>query len=137
MNIQWRRHRLAAWLACFAVLLAALAPSISHAVSALKGNAAWVEVCTAAGTALVQVPMDQTPDQTPDQAPAQPAKPMTGEHCVFCGSHAGSIALPASDVSLTIPSVSGKDLLPTLYYRAPRPLFAWSAGQPRAPPALS
>jgi hypothetical protein len=129
MNIQGNRRRFAAWLACFAVLLAALAPSISHAVSALKGQAAWVEVCTAAGTALVKLPGEQVPDQ--------PRPNLHAEHCVFCGSHAGAFALPAGDISLTVPVAPGGGAMPTLYYRAPSPLFVWAAGQPRAPPVIS
>jgi hypothetical protein len=129
MNIQGQRRRFAAWLACFAVLLAALAPSISHAVGALKGQAAWVEVCTATGTALVKLPGEQVPDQ--------PRPDLHAEHCVFCGNHAGAFALPAGDISLVVAVAQGGDLLPTLYYQAPRPLFVWAAGQPRAPPALS
>lgn len=125
--------RLAAWFAMFAILLAALAPSVSHAVAAAKGDASWIEVCTSAGPALVKV----ADEQSPTPAPAQPVPGDQGvhlEHCPFCFTHAGAFGLPPATLTV-LPAAGSAELLPTLFYRAPRPLFAWAAGQPRAPPA--
>jgi hypothetical protein len=133
MNASWRPnrgiYRFSAWLATFAILLAALAPSISHAVTAAKGGASWIEICTTGGTSVVQVPADQTPG-----TPAQEQKSVHLEHCPFCANHAGSFGLVPTAVA-ALPAASGSALLPDLFYRAPRPLFVWAAGQPRAPPA--
>ena len=128
MKASWRTHRFAAWLASFAILLAALAPAISHAVAAVQGGASWVEVCTATGPALVKVAGEQAP-----AAPEQDGQGMHMEDCPFCLSHAGSFGLaPAAEAAL--PASLGTDPAPALFYQSPRPLFAWAAAQARAPP---
>jgi hypothetical protein len=123
-------RRFTAWVASFAILLAALAPAISHAMAAARGAPqVWSEVCTASGAKLVKV------------ADASSSKPATQqashfEHCPFCFSHAvGPGLLPDND--LRLPSAAGAQILPPLFYRAHHPLFAWVAAQPRAPPLLS
>lgn len=123
-----RLNRIAAWLASFAILLAALAPAVSHAMAAVNGGASWVEVCTATGPALVKVSAKQSPVKD------APTGVSHLEHCPFCGTHAGSAGLIPHAIA-TLAVESSPALLPELYYRAPRPLFVWAAGQPRAPPA--
>lgn len=125
-----KNRRLIAWIATFAILLSALAPSISHAVALAKGEKSlWVEVCSVAGSKLVKV------GDAGD--PATPAKKPAGmEHCPFCSTHAGSAGiLPGAGIVL--PAALGKPVVPTLYYQSPRPLFSWAPAQSRAPPALS
>lgn len=121
-----------AWIACFAILLAALAPSISHAIAAGKdAGAGWIEVCSATGSKLVQVGGEHNP------APSEPAEEgLHFEHCPFCLTHGGLVGLPPS-AGFTLPAVSGTQPLPSLYYQSPRPLFIWAAAQSRAPPAIS
>jgi hypothetical protein len=99
-------RRFTAWIACFAILLAALAPSISHAMAGAGSTSAWIEICSIAGTRFV--PADD----------------------------GGSPGLPSNPL-LTLPVIDGKPVLPSLYYQASRPLFAWASAQSRAPPALS
>lgn len=124
-------RKLTAWIACFAILLAALAPSISHAVSAAQGSGAgWLEVCTTAGAKLVQVADAQNPSSLPAE------KGMHFEHCPFCSTHAGSVYLPPN-ADFILPVVSDAPLLPSLYYQSPRPLFIWATAQSRAPPSIS
>jgi len=131
MALQQRTRRIAAWLATFAILLAALSPTVSHAMAAVRGGASWVEVCTASGPALVKV--------AGEQAPTAPAKSGNTpdlthfDHCPFCFTHAGTAGLPPAAAAL--PVALGAHAVPELFLRAPRPLFAWVAGQPRAPPA--
>ncbi|HEX2604283.1 MAG TPA: DUF2946 domain-containing protein [Oxalicibacterium sp.] len=123
-------RRLTAWIASFAILLATLAPAISHAMAAMHGTSAdWSEICTASGAKYVKVA---------DVAPSKPATHQVShfEHCPFCFSHAGALGLPP-DNDLHLPSVAGTQILPPLFYRAPRPLFSWATAQPRAPPAFS
>lgn len=123
-------HRCTAWIACFAILLAALAPSISHALAiAGDGSGNWVEICTVSGSKLVSANHDH-------QSPAPADKFGHLKHCPFCLSHAVSVGLlPPAD--FTLPVVAGTHILPSLFYQAPRPLFAWAVAQPRAPPAFS
>ena len=119
-----------AWIASFAILLAALAPSISHAVAAANNIPnGWTEICTVAGAKLVKLD-DTSPSKT------APHKMSHFEHCPFCLNHAGMLGLPP-DTDVRVPLVAGTHVLPSLFYHAPRPLFAWVAAQPRAPPLLT
>ena len=126
-------RRLAAWIACFAILLAALAPSISQAVANAKqqSGSGWAEICSVAGIRFVQVVEDGT---TEDGKSA--GKAMQMEHCAFCSTHAGSVGLPPTSPVLPLLVASGTAIFPSLYYQSPAPLFIWSTAQSRAPPAL-
>jgi hypothetical protein len=76
-------------------------------------------------------------DHSPtSHSPASHSPAMHFEHCPFCFTHAGSFGLPFV-ASIVIPTVTATTLAPLLFYRAPRPLFAWTAAQPRAPPFFS
>ena len=124
-------RRFAAWIACFAILLAALAPSISQAVANAKqeSGSGWAEICSVAGIRFVQVDDDGAADGKSG------GKAMQMEHCAFCSTHAGSVGLPPSPM-LPLPVASGTAIFPALYYQSPSPLFIWSTAQSRAPPTL-
>jgi hypothetical protein len=125
-------RRLTAWIACFAVLLAALAPSISHAISAAAGgDTGWVEICSLAGARLVNV------DDEVHPSPSIPVeKGFHFDHCPFCSMHGGTVGLLPT-VGFTLPVAGGEPVLPSLFYQSPRPLFVWAAAHSRAPPAAS
>jgi len=125
-------HRFASWIACFAILMASLAPSISHAVAAAKSVPnAWMEICTVTGSKMVMVDADQN-----SQTPAPVEKTMHFEHCPFCLNHAVQAGMPPA-ADFVMPVISGDHVLPSLFYQSSRPLFAWAVAQPRAPPAFS
>lgn len=129
MRASRKIRQLHTWLACLAILLNALAPSISHALDSFNGrSAAWVEICSLDGTRFVTVAADQAPSSG-DQPQAKVA-----QHCPFCASHAGNFALPAPSLA-ALAADPGTTIAPFLFYRAPQPLFAWAAANPRAPPA--
>ncbi|MGF6118815.1 hypothetical protein ABIE30_003528 [Janthinobacterium lividum] len=125
-------RRFAAWIACFAILLAALAPSISQAVANAKqeSGSGWAEICSLAGIRFVQVDNDGAADEKSG------GKAMQMEHCAFCSTHAGSVGLPPASPVLPLLVASGTAIFPALYYQSPSPLFIWSTAQSRAPPAL-
>ncbi|WP_298406590.1 DUF2946 domain-containing protein [Janthinobacterium sp.] len=125
-------RRFAAWIACFAILLAALAPSISQAVANAKqeSGSGWAEICSVAGIRFVQVDEDGAADGKSG------GKAMQMEHCAFCSTHAGSVGLPPASPVLPLRLSSGTAIFPALYYQSPSPLFIWSAAQSRAPPTL-
>lgn len=125
-------RRFAAWIACFAILLAALAPSISQVVANAKqeSGSGWAEICSVAGIRFVQVDDDGAADGKSG------GKAMQMEHCAFCSTHAGSVGLPPASPVLPLLVASGTAIFPALYYRSPAPLFIWSAAQSRAPPSL-
>jgi hypothetical protein len=106
-----------------AILQGAASPDT--ALSALPALVASTPVAHLAG--------DHTPAS---HSPSSHSPAMHFEHCPFCFTHAGSFGLPFV-ATIVIPTVTATTLAPVLFYRAPRPLFAWSVAQPRAPPYLS
>lgn len=133
--------QLAAWIAIFAVLLAALAPAISQTIVSLRCSETLIEA------ELCSVKTDRSPDQVDLQAYSVHAShehhdaPMSGdhglhfEHCPFCFTHAGSFgALPLAEFIL--PLVAGSSVMPQLFLQSPHPLFIWTTAQARAPPFL-
>ncbi|MBI1891215.1 MAG: DUF2946 domain-containing protein [Burkholderiales bacterium] len=121
------KTRFAAWVACCAILLATLAPSISHALAAGGKSGIWSEICSINGAKLVKL--------SGDNAPSSPAGKTDGmQHCPFCVTHGGSSDfIPTTSFSL--PAVTPIAVFPSLFYQAPRPPFVWASAQSRAPPA--
>jgi hypothetical protein len=133
MGMNKATRQFAAWIACLAILLAALAPSISHALAAAKGSDfSWMEICSTTGAKFVKV----TDSQNPVKSSTPAEKAMHSEHCPFCLTHAGSFGLPPT-AAFAFPVVSVPPAFPSLFYQSPRPLFIWAAAQSRAPPVAS
>jgi hypothetical protein len=120
-------RRFAAWIACIAMLFAALAPSMSQAMSALPGDT-WTEICSTSGSKFVKVTSG-----TDDASHPAKHKAVHVEHCPLCATHAGSFALPPS-AGFTIPLIETQETHPLLFFQAPHPLAIWTAAQSRAPP---
>lgn len=118
-------RRFAAWIACLAMLFAALAPSVSHAMSARSGDA-WTEICSAAGVMMIKAPPGLG-----DPADADRASHL--EHCAFCATHPTDVAPIPGSVRST-PVLSVRDTYPPLYYQSPAPLAVWTHAPSRAPP---
>jgi hypothetical protein len=117
MSTTWRLH---VWIAIFAILMNALAPSISHAMAYASGEPAAWDICRA------------------DTKSADAGKLQAGAlaHCGYCLPHAGSFAIlpgPVQGAAL----LGGHALRPFLFYHAPTPLLALHGAPPRGPPALS
>ncbi len=129
-------RRFAAWIACFAILLAALAPSISQAVANAKqeSGSGWAEICSVAGIRFVQ--LVQADDGASDDGKSGGGMGMQMEHCAFCSAHAVSVGLPPASPALPLLVASGTAIFPALYYQSPSPLFIWSTAQSRAPPVF-
>lgn len=117
---------LTSWVAILALLMAALAPSISQAWSARAG-ASPIEVCTATGAQWVQVDGSAT-DHAPGQGDAR-----TDMHCPYCLHQAHAAAMPVTPV-VVLPMPAHATWLPTAFLAAPRTLHAWRSASPRAPP---
>ena len=111
------------WIACFAILMNALAPSISHAVAYANGEPSAWDICRADNKAPLK-----------PGTPGAPAK-MSMTDCDYCVSHAGSFGLPPSFDS-SLGHFGAQPSHPFLFYRSPAPLAAWSAARPRGPPAF-
>ena len=130
------------WIACFAVLMNVLAPSISHAMAALTGVPATWEICRTDGSAAAAA----VPGQGELVAVGSLAKKIREKNtekstilmadCGYCLPHGGSVALtPSTTTGLGL--MKSDALRPFLFYRAPQPLLALSAAPARGPPALA
>jgi hypothetical protein len=127
------------WIACFAVLMNALAPSISHAMAAMNDFPATWEICRTDSGALAA---PGQPDLVAVGAGVSLAKKITQDKiasmddCGYCLPHGGSFALMPSTIT-GLGLMGGHALRPFLFYRAPQPLLALTAAPPRGPPAFS
>ena len=123
------RASLVLWIACCAILLAALAPTVSRALTVAQGMAVpSLEICSVAGG------MNMVPIKLISQEPARDHGAMQMGDCPCCSMHAATLALPpASLAPATGALIVG--LLPVLFYQSINPLFAWTPVQARGPPA--
>lgn len=119
-----------AWLAACVLLLAALAPTVSHALNHRAAGGLWVEICSSVGarTALLA--------DLPD-SPTEPDSSLLHslEHCPLCLVQ-GSAAAPApSLVGITLLPLSFD--VPRLFLAAPHTLHAWQHALSRGPPSIA
>ena len=133
MQMTLFHRRFAAWAACLAILMSALAPSVSHALALARGvDIAWMEVCSVAGTKLVKADISA---KTAD-APASHELLAQAGHCAYCNTYAASFALPPAASPVFLAGDRNR-LRPFLSYRSPRPLAPWTVAHSRAPPVFS
>ena len=124
--MQTIRHRLRSftWVALFAMLGLAFAPTVSHALNAGTTSNPWTEICTTADA------------RSASGTPALPGDVGHIEHCPLCALSAGALGLPPADaVPGVVPSRTSFDAEPSAL--APRALRGWRVAQPRAPPLPS
>ena len=109
------------WLALVAMFGLALAPSVSHALSASNAANPFTEICSAP-------PSDGTPPGNTGSAA------MHLEHCALCCIAAQPLGMPPAP--LVLPAVpDGAHFVAARFLDASHTLFAWTAAQPRGPPA--
>ena len=128
----FRRHALL-WVACFAILLNALAPTVSQAVAASTGQTGWTQICSLAGLRWVQ----SSDDLANSQESGAPDQQFQTEQCPFCGVHAGSwVVLPEPPIAVAVASATDEAApVPVLAHAHPVPPGA--VIRSRAPPARS
>jgi hypothetical protein len=152
MGTNRQARRWTAWIACLAILLASLAPSISYAVSAarLVNSPFQSEICSViklkevqadgslqAGYAEERDSNAVTSDGDSQHSSHHPVSDIHFEHCPFCFTHAGSFALPASETLAALAAAPCVARMPLRFYECASPIFVWKAAQPRAPPFFS
>lgn len=117
------------WIVLLGVLFSALAPTISHAMAAAAVQATEeVQVCTMEGMITIVV------DKAQSGKPAAPTPDHVFKHCPYCVVHGGSVSLPPAP-AFVFPVSPPATVYPPLFYRSAAPLFAWTAANPRGPPA--
>lgn len=89
------RHASVVWLMALLVLFAALAPTVSKVLASTEAaGGVWIEVCSANGTKLVQVDMQDGAAEEPNSIQA--------DHCPFCLPHFQFRGVPPADTSLPV-----------------------------------
>lgn len=126
------RHRLRrlCWIACLAIFGLALVPTLSHAFAHAQGQSVYTEICTPQG--MKRIALGDDGSGPLDAAPAAAASHL--DHCPLCGL-GSSPPLAPSSAAIRLAPLALSQPVPALFLHAPRPLFAWAAAQPRAPPA--
>ena len=117
------------WIACIAIFLAALAPTVSRALTVASGLAVpSLEICSVAGG------MTMLPSTLSTDAPDTSKGSLRMADCPCCSMHAATLDIPPTTLVLASGEVL-TGLLPLLFYQSATPLFAWTPVQPRGPPA--
>jgi len=120
--MNFHKNRLIHWIAALAIVMSALAPAVSQAVSLAKyGQGFAMEICAADGT------KSQINVQSEDQADLAEA-----QSCPYCIAH--SAITPAFNTNLTFQAPQTLALLPQLFYQSPKPLAVWVTPPSAAPP---
>lgn len=128
MTLSRRPARLTAWIAIFAVLLAALAPGLARALSSPQKAMPWSEICSVGGPRTA-------PDALPDSGAGQHDGKVF-KHCPFCLNHAGHFALPATPLDFSL-AIDLDTALPCALVATSSPRLPWASPPSRAPPANS
>ncbi len=128
MRLATRPGRVTAWIAIFAILLAALAPSVARAWLSPQQAMPWTDICSVAG-------LQSAPDVAPLSGSGQHDAGLF-KHCPFCLSHAGQVALPTAP-SKWLPATDARAENVPPSAATPSSRFVRAAAQPRAPPAIS
>jgi hypothetical protein len=121
------------FLALVTMGMVVFAPTVSKVVAAERVSSNLVEVCTVEGMKWVSVSEIQQASSVGQQHEPASAHDHGGE-CPYCSLQTTKYLGVASQSFATAPVVS---LLPPLYYKAPKPLFAWAHSRSRAPPIVS
>jgi hypothetical protein len=120
-------RRLTAWIACIAILLAALAPTLAQALTAGAERATpWSEICSAAGT-----------QPGAESLPGSDGQSSHGiKHCPWCAGSNHQFALPSAHYALP-PAIARQATPADLQVHSPTGLKRRGIPQPRAPPIRS
>jgi Protein of unknown function (DUF2946) len=128
MRRRWNRHTFFLWMAGFAVLFAALAPTVSAALQGADVSG-WGEVCTAQASQWNGAGPDSQKRELP------PTSIHIFEHCPYCSIHASGMGMPPSGLLLSAISLSHAKQSYDVQTAPSRRL--WSYALLRGPPQLS
>jgi len=122
--------RRTSFIALLAMVMLALAPTVSKVIAAERIDSNLVEICTNEGTKwLFASELGQAASAGHDQGPSSVHD--HGGDCPYCNLQTTKFF--SSVVQSCVATKSVALLLP-LFYQAPKPLFAWALQPARAPP---
>ena len=118
-------RRFTAWLAMLALVMSALAPTVSQAVVMSSERGDWLEVCTTTGVMWVKADLAAADDST---------VPMVGHEqgCDICTHGAPPVLKGIDALAMAQPSARPQALAASAHTAVP-----WAAAQSRAPPILA
>ena len=111
----------------FAFVMAAVAPTISHALRSPASDAWISQICTSDGARLT--PADNA---TSDRSAPEPSQVHFLEHCPFCSLQAATAWLPSAPTVVVLLGLSAQ--APSPVGLAGGSSQVWPAAQARAPP---
>ena len=114
-----------------AVVLGALAPTVTQAMVAGGDRGDWLEICSVSGMAWIKADTGEVRDQLPDGSAPQ----ATSQHCAWCTLHGGATGLPGVDTVSVLPARLTE--LPPAFYLAPMAASVWMPAHSRGPPRAS
>jgi hypothetical protein len=119
-----------AWIALFAMLGVAFAPTVSAAVGAAREDVPWNPICTGEG-------MQNMALESRGDADGRSGHDLTHlfKHCPFCAMQPMAAALPSAPLQL--PGAERLHEQPALFLSAPTPMYAWRHALSRGPPAFA
>ena len=121
-----KHRKLIHWIAALAILMGALAPAVSQALSlANSGQGFVVEICSTSGSKMTQVIGD-------DETSSSPAM---GSHCSYCVVQPIYLLPSITAFEFAAPQCHIAQSVST--YQAPQILSAWVRLPSRAPPTQS
>ena len=119
-------HRFASWIAICAILMASLAPTISHA-KALNDLQGSEKICTAQGV---------------KEIPSSPASPVDQhssihlQHCSYCSLASDKAYLPSGNIQIGSVAIPSYSQFFTEYETPVLQAYFQSSHPPQAPPAI-
>lgn len=121
-------RRFTTWLAMLALVMSALAPTVSQAVVMSSDRADWLEVCTTTGVMWVKADLAATDDGT---------MPMVGhdQGCDIC-THIVTGAPPVLS-GIATPVMGQPSARPQTLVASAHPAVLWAPAQSRAPPLFA
>jgi Protein of unknown function (DUF2946) len=121
------KNRSIAWIAFAAILLSALAPTVSRGLAASSAvPMAMLEVCISQANAASGLVLKSAPDDS--------SHPLDLDHCSLCVMHASVLGLPPQPQATPLLTTLS-DIVPSLFLHAPSPPHVWAVALARAPPA--
>ena len=122
-------RRFTAWVALLALVLGALAPTVTQAMVAGGDRADWQQICSVSGMVWVKADTGEVSQPQPDGGmPGSDA----GQHCPWCTLHGGASGLPPVEAVAMLPAPLAEQ--PSAFYRAPLTDTVWATARSRAPP---
>ena len=118
-------RRFTTWLAMLALVMSALAPTVSQAVVMSSDRGDWLEVCTTTGVMWVKADTAEAEDGT---------LPMVG-HDQGCDACTHSVTgAPPMLTAIAVPALWLSSEQPQVRASSAHPAVPWASVQSRAPP---